>query len=115
MREENAACESILSGPELSVEAEQADAVVENPALPGVDSLTNQTQVPSDSGQTGSLQVQGKVGGVAMPALKCYKDKESSWHKRAMLRQLSYVIKNQLGHPKPPTRGFGTQNTPIGG
>ena len=26
-----------------------------------------------------------------------------------MLRQLSYAIKNQLGHPKPPTRGFGTQ------
>ena len=75
MREENAACESILSGTELSVEAEQADAVVENPALPGVDSLTNQTQVPSDSGQTGPLQVQGKVGGVAMPALKCFKDK----------------------------------------
>ena len=24
-------------------------------------------------------------------------------------RQLSYAIKNQLGHPKPPTRGFGTQ------
>ena len=32
-----------------------------------------------------------------------------------LLRQLSYAIKNQLGHPKPPTRGFGTQNTPIGG
>ena len=28
-----------------------------------------------------------------------------------LLRQQSYVIKNQLGHPKPPTRGFGTQNT----
>ena len=26
-----------------------------------------------------------------------------------LLRQLSYAIKNQLGHPKPPTRGFGTQ------
>ena len=25
------------------------------------------------------------------------------------------AIKNQLGHPKPPTRVFGTQNTPIGG
>ena len=24
-----------------------------------------------------------------------------------LLRQLSYAIKNQLGHPKPPTRGFG--------
>ena len=32
-----------------------------------------------------------------------------------LLRQQSYAIKNQLGHPKPPTRGFGTQNTPIGG
>jgi len=30
-----------------------------------------------------------------------------------LLRQLSYAIKNQLGHPKPPTRGFGTQNTPY--
>ena len=30
------------------------------------------------------------------------------------LRQQSYAIKNQLWHPKPPTRGFGTQNTPIG-
>ena len=30
-------------------------------------------------------------------------------------RQLSYAIKNQLGHPKPPTRGFGTQNTSIRG
>ena len=29
--------------------------------------------------------------------------------------QQSYAIKNQLGHPKPPTRGFGTQNSPIGG
>ena len=28
-----------------------------------------------------------------------------------LLWQLSYAIKNQLGHPKPPTRGFGTQNT----
>ena len=27
-----------------------------------------------------------------------------------LLGQLSYAIKNQLGHPKPPTRGFGTQN-----
>ena len=27
-----------------------------------------------------------------------------------LLRQLSYAIKNQLGHPKPPTRGFGTPN-----
>ena len=26
-----------------------------------------------------------------------------------LLRQLSYAIKNQLGHPKHPTRGFGTQ------
>ena len=26
-----------------------------------------------------------------------------------LLRQLSYAIKNQLGHPKPPTRGFGTK------
>ena len=26
-----------------------------------------------------------------------------------LLRQLSYAIKNQLGHPKTPTRGFGTQ------
>ena len=26
-----------------------------------------------------------------------------------LLRQLSFAIKNQLGHPKPPTRGFGTQ------
>ena len=26
-----------------------------------------------------------------------------------LLCQLSYAIKNQLGHPKPPTRGFGTQ------
>ena len=32
-----------------------------------------------------------------------------------LIRQQSYVIKNQLGHPKPPNRGFGTQNTPIGG
>ena len=32
-----------------------------------------------------------------------------------LLRQQSYAMKNQLGHPKPPTRGFGTQNTPIGG
>ena len=27
-----------------------------------------------------------------------------------LLRQQSYAMKNQLGHPKPPTRGFGTQN-----
>ena len=26
-----------------------------------------------------------------------------------LLRQLYYAIKNQLGHPKPHTRGFGTQ------
>ena len=26
-----------------------------------------------------------------------------------LLHQISYAIKNQLGHPKPPTRGFGTQ------
>ena len=26
-----------------------------------------------------------------------------------LLRQQSYAIKNQLGHQKPPTRGFGTQ------
>ena len=32
-----------------------------------------------------------------------------------LLRQQSYAIKKQLGHPKLPTRGFGTQNTPIGG
>ena len=32
-----------------------------------------------------------------------------------LLRQQSYDIKKQLGHPKPPTSGFGTQNTPIGG
>ena len=32
-----------------------------------------------------------------------------------LLRQQSYAIKNKLGHPKPPTRGFGTQYTPIGG
>ena len=32
-----------------------------------------------------------------------------------LLRQLSYAIKNQLGHLKPPNRGFGTQNTLIGG
>ena len=31
-----------------------------------------------------------------------------------MLRQQSYAIKNQLGHPKPSTRGFGTQNTILG-
>ena len=31
-----------------------------------------------------------------------------------LLRQQSYAIKNQLGHPEPPTRGFGTQNSPIG-
>ena len=30
-----------------------------------------------------------------------------------LLRQQSYAIKYQLGHPKPPARGFGTQNTPI--
>ena len=30
-----------------------------------------------------------------------------------LLRQQSYAIKNQLGHPKPPTRCFGTQNTPY--
>ena len=29
-----------------------------------------------------------------------------------LLPQQSYAIKNQLGHPKPPTRSFGTQNTP---
>ena len=28
-----------------------------------------------------------------------------------LLRQQSYAIKNQLDHPKPPTRGFRTQNT----
>ena len=33
---------------------------------------------------------------------------------KVLLRQVSYAIKNQLGHPKPPTRGFGTQNTPRG-
>ena len=27
---------------------------------------------------------------------------------KVLLRQQSYAIKNQLGHPKPPTRGFGT-------
>ena len=32
-----------------------------------------------------------------------------------MLRQLSYAIKNQLGHPKPPTKGFGTQKYPHWG
>ena len=26
----------------------------------------------------------------------------------------SYAIKNQLGHPKPPTRAFRTQNIPYG-
>ena len=31
-----------------------------------------------------------------------------------LLRQLSYAIKNQLGHPKPPTRGFGTQRPILG-
>ena len=30
-----------------------------------------------------------------------------------LVRQQSYAIKNQFGHPKPPTRGFGTQNSPI--
>ena len=29
-------------------------------------------------------------------------------------RQQSYAIKNQLGHPKPPSKGFGAQNTSIG-
>ena len=28
-----------------------------------------------------------------------------------LLHQLSYAIKNQLGHRTPPTRGFGTQRT----
>ena len=39
----------------------------------------------------------------------------SHWSRASivMLRQQSYAIKNQLGHPKPPTRGFGTQNTPY--
>ena len=32
-----------------------------------------------------------------------------------LLRQQSYVIKNQLGHPKPPNRGFGTQKKPLVG
>ena len=32
---------------------------------------------------------------------------------REITRQQSYAIKNQLGYPKPPIRGFGTQNTPI--
>ena len=31
-----------------------------------------------------------------------------------LLRQQSYAIKNQIGHQKPPIRGFGTQYTPIG-
>ena len=31
-----------------------------------------------------------------------------------LLRQQSYAIKNQLGHPKPPTRGFGTQRPLLG-
>ena len=31
-----------------------------------------------------------------------------------LLRQKSYAIKNQLGHPKPPTRSFETQNIPVG-
>ena len=30
---------------------------------------------------------------------------------KELLPQQSFAIKNQLGHPKPPTRGFGTQNT----
>ena len=43
---------------------------------------------------------------------------------KELLRQQSNAIKNKLGHPKPttsgiqsplcPTRGFGTENTPIG-
>ena len=32
-----------------------------------------------------------------------------------LLRHQSYAIKNQLWHPKPPTRGFGTQIPPSGG
>ena len=32
-----------------------------------------------------------------------------------LLRQQSCAIKNQLVASKAPTRGFGTQNTPIGG
>ena len=31
-----------------------------------------------------------------------------------LLRQQSYAIKNQLGNPKPPTRGFGTQIRIVG-
>ena len=31
-----------------------------------------------------------------------------------LLRQQSNVLKNQLGHSKPLTRGFGTQNNQLG-
>ena len=38
----------------------------------------------------------------------------SRFDPRNCWRQLSYAIKNQLGHPKPPSKGFGAQNTSIG-
>ena len=35
------------------------------------------------------------------------------WRQELLLHQQSYVIKNQLRHPKPPARGFVTQKDPL--
>ena len=35
------------------------------------------------------------------------------WRQELLLHQQSYAMKNQLRHPKPPARGFGTQKDPL--
>ena len=57
-----------------------------------------------------AVQISG-LAGERRPGLGCSLDVEE--YSEELLCQQSYAIKNQLGHPKPPTRGFGTQNTPI--